>query len=255
MSAPVSSPSSRRAPWKPGRSGSTTSSGRKVGTTRPAQPDCRSRACGSSRSRAPSVVARKAMPNRSKSARGRKSLFGEAGRDLVVDGVGVLGVERLRHAEDLLQRVVEPQLRRRAAEEVRTREPSSRQICRPSVTDRRAVARRHAERLERHALAVEHAQDVVVLGHELGRRARRTGVSSASAAGSQWPWGLTMGSAFVRSYRARAIRRTPGSAGRRRSWWSIDAKLCRAGTPRARYRRPRREGVATVTIVPLRSIL
>ena len=56
-----------------GRSGSTTSSGRKVGTTVPLQPERRSAACGSSGSRAPSVVARNSIPKRSNRARGRNS--------------------------------------------------------------------------------------------------------------------------------------------------------------------------------------
>ena len=44
-------------------------------------------------------------------------LLRQAGRDLVVDRVGVLRPERFLHAEDLLERVVEPELRRRAPEE------------------------------------------------------------------------------------------------------------------------------------------
>ena len=171
VSAPVSSPSAATWAWKPARSGSTTSSGRKVGTTRPAQPELaepRVRlervegAVGRGEERdaetfeeraGPEVLLRQAGRDRRRTRRRRSSHRAAPSRRRPP---GACGRARASTA-----------CRGRAG----TCAASSRQICLPSVTTGAAVERPHPERLERHALAVEHAEDVVVLRHELGRRA------------------------------------------------------------------------------------
>ena len=94
--------------------------------------------------------------------------FGEAGGDVVVGRVGGLRRETLGDAEDLAEDVVEPHARRRAAEQVDVvgkRLPGS-----PRTGRRPTVERRHAEGLERNALAVEHPGQVVVRRDEECRR-------------------------------------------------------------------------------------
>ena len=90
-------------------------------------------------------------------------------RDRVVEPVGVGGAEPLLDAEDLRQRMLEPVPRRRAPEQpevLREQAPDGA----PVGLDRAAVAARHPERLKRHALRVQHAEDVVVgLDEQLGR--------------------------------------------------------------------------------------
>ena len=98
-----------------------------------------------------------------------EGVVGERRHDLVVHLVRGLGTEGDRHPEHLGEGVVEPQLRGRGPEQV--------VVVGEGLPDPpavrlhlHAVASRHAEAFERHALAVQHAEQVVVPGHQLAGR-------------------------------------------------------------------------------------
>ena len=89
--------------------------------------------------------------------------------DQVVEAIGIARIQPLLDAEQRRKAVLHPQPGRRAAEQVpvaRQQAPDRARIA----LGRAAVGTRHAQRLERHALAVEHPEDVVVRDHEQGRR-------------------------------------------------------------------------------------
>ena len=92
---------------------------------------------------------------------GAQLRFFQLGGDLVVDPVGVLGGQPLVDAEDRRGRVLEPQPRRRAAEEVPVAGEELPDLARVGL-DRSAVFARDAELLEPHALRIKHAEDVVI---------------------------------------------------------------------------------------------
>ena len=165
VSSPASSPSFATFAAKPSNSGSTTGSGRYAVTTRPFQPLARIFAWCASGSSGDSVVAITSMLKRSNSARGRNSGLASAGVDLIEQPVGGLRRQPLANAEHLVEGVIEPDAGRRAAEQliVRGEGPPdlarvgfdrSRPRWRPDAGDRQV--------LERDALAVEHAEDVMV---------------------------------------------------------------------------------------------
>ena len=109
----------RRSRGSPRTPGSTTGSG-PIGGHDPART---SRSRGSSgamsaRRAALSVVAITSMLNRSNKARGRNSGVARRVGDRVVVRVGVVGAERSLDAEQRREGVVEPEPRRRAAEQV-----------------------------------------------------------------------------------------------------------------------------------------
>ena len=81
--------------------------------------------------------------------------------DRVVVAVGRRGAERLVDAEQVGQHMVEPQPGRRSPEQMIVAGEQPPDLA-PVGLDRRAVAGRHAEILEPHALAEQHAEDVVV---------------------------------------------------------------------------------------------
>ena len=97
--------------------------------------------------------------------------LGQPAGDLVVDPLGRRRIQPLGHAEDVVQLGIEPQPGRRAAEQVI---PVGEALPDAAVIllDRRAIAAGDAQRLERHALAVEHAEDVVIRNdQQVGGRA------------------------------------------------------------------------------------
>ena len=73
----------------------------------------------------------------------------------------VAAESRTVDAEQLAERLVEPEPRRRAAEQMIVLGERAPDLSRVGL-DRAAVAARDAQLLERHALAVEHAENVVV---------------------------------------------------------------------------------------------
>jgi hypothetical protein len=108
-----------------------------------------------------SVVAITSMLNRSNSARGRNAGSQELlGDGVVVDICGLAG-QRHVEAEHLLEHMVEPALGRGAAEQVIVLREDAPDLA-PVGFGRAAIDPRHAHRLERHALAVDHPEDVVV---------------------------------------------------------------------------------------------
>ena len=84
----------------------------------------------------------------------------ELPRDLVVDRLRGRTGELHAHAEDLAQLVVDPDPGWRAAEQIVMLAKQLPDLTRVSFTV--AIARRHAEGLDRHAARVEHAEDVMV---------------------------------------------------------------------------------------------
>ena len=113
---------------------------------------------------------------------------GEAVGDMVVVVVGGLGREPPVEAEHRLERVVEPEPRRRAAQQVVVLGEAAPDRAAVGL-GRAAVGARHAEVGERHALRVQHAEDVVVGGDEELRRVgkrlrpRRTSAGRCGRAG------------------------------------------------------------------------
>ncbi len=96
---------------------------------------------------------------------------GEAFADAVEIVVGGLRREPHRHAEQLGEGLVEPQPRRRAAKQVIVLGELAPDLACVGL-DRSAVLARDAHLLERHALAVEHAENVVVRSDEQPRGVR-----------------------------------------------------------------------------------
>ena len=89
--------------------------------------------------------------------------------DVVVVGVGGLGRQAVVEAEDRLEGMVEPEPRRRAAQQVVVLGEAAPDRAAVGL-GRAAVGARHAEVGERHALRAEHAEDVVVGDDEELRR-------------------------------------------------------------------------------------
>ena len=112
------------------------------------------------------------MLKRSNSARGRIRVR-RAGTASMRSkyAVGALRGQPLVDAEHRVERVVEPQARRRAAKQRDSSARTSARCARASYADvaSERTPRRHAERLERNALAVEHPEHVMV-GHDQQRR-------------------------------------------------------------------------------------
>ncbi len=88
---------------------------------------------------------------------------------VIVSLVGVLGAQALAEAKDFREGVVEPEPGRRAAEQMKVLGETAPDFARIGF-DRAAVDARHAQVLETHALAVEHAMHVVVGNDEQPRR-------------------------------------------------------------------------------------
>ena len=97
----------------------------------------------------------------------------QGGIDLVVILVGIGRREPLGEAEQGREGVVEPHPRRRAAKEMVMRRETAPDRARVALDDA-ALLRGDAEILEPHALAVEHAENIVVGNDEQRRRIRRT---------------------------------------------------------------------------------
>ena len=131
-----------------------------------------------------------------------------------------------------LEGVVEPEPRRRAAEQMIVARRSAARSCAPSVSIGAAVAR--AARRGRRAATPW-------LSRACGRRSGRgrssscagsgNGGFSAYQRGSVWPCGLMIGRSRMDANRARAIARVAGSAGNRRSGSSIS--YSKSAKPRA----------------------
>jgi hypothetical protein len=107
-------------------------------------------------------------------------VLGEPRAQAVVDSIGGGRPEGLVYAEHLAEGLVEPELRRRAAEQVVVlgeRAPNPGTVG----LGRLAVEGPHAESLQRHALAVEHAHQVVVPGDQLDGRIGHRGIGGQAA--------------------------------------------------------------------------
>ena len=91
---------------------------------------------------------------------------------VVVDGLGTAAVQPFLHAKEVDQLIRQPEAGRRGAEEVKVLGEALPDAAVVGL-DWRANAGRHAQLLQRQALAVEHAQDIVVRhDEELGRCAK-----------------------------------------------------------------------------------
>src|SRR6185437_11185353 len=100
-------------------------------------------------------------------------IFAKACADPVEIPIGAIRGQALVDAEDRVERMVEPQPRRRAAKErvVRSEQPPDR-ACIVRRAYRGIVRWRYAKQLERDALAVQHPENVVIGNDEERRRIR-----------------------------------------------------------------------------------
>ena len=165
-----------------------------IGGDHPALPAAGARwPCGArSVSSGLSVVASTSMPKRSNSARGRKARRRQRLGDAVEIEVGGLGASsRTSMPEHLGEDLVEPHARGRAAEQVVVRGEQPPGLAR--IGRAGPVARRHAERLQRHALANRACGTGSGRARAAARSALANGALLANQAGSVWPCGLTIG--------------------------------------------------------------
>ncbi len=111
---------------------------------------------------------------------------------LVVERVRRLGSQRVVDAQHLGERVLQPELRRCAPEQVEVRGELTPDQPAVDSAGRRAVERSDAQRLHGDALAVQQAHQVVVPRHQLAwpdrrtRRRRRAAPGRSDRAGSRW---------------------------------------------------------------------
>jgi len=86
---------------------------------------------------------------------------GQLGGQLVVGGLGVVAVQLLLDAEDLVELVRQPYAAGRAAEEVEVLGEGLPDLAMIRL-DRTPISPRDAQRLQGHALGVEHAENIMV---------------------------------------------------------------------------------------------
>ena len=89
-------------------------------------------------------------------------------RDDVIMPIGVVGRQPLAETEQRLERMIQPEARRRARKQPEMLGEAAPNLSRIGL-DGTAVDARHAEVFQRHALAVEHAKDIVVRRDEQSR--------------------------------------------------------------------------------------
>src|ERR1700693_3282926 len=88
--------------------------------------------------------------------------------DVIEQAIGGFGRQTLLNAEDLVERVIEPEARGRASEQVIVGREGSPDLAR-ILFAAAAIAARNAEILEPYALAVEHPEDIVIRRDEQRR--------------------------------------------------------------------------------------
>ena len=221
VSSPVSSPSRATRSAQPSHSMSTTSSGRNVVITRPPgppQPSAASLACRARSSSGDSVVASTSMLNRSNSARGRNVRLGQPLGELVVDLVGgVRAAAAWSTPKTVAKRLLQPQPRRRAAEQV----PVLGEACARSSGRRSRPGRRRGVGTpscgRRDALAEQHPGQVVVGHDDQPGRVRERRVVGQDARVDVAVRGDQRQVPGVRVELAGDRRAAPGSAGNSRS--------------------------------------